>query len=129
MAAPNILVTANNLDVSISARIDTASYEGVKHDGGTLMMDNCTVLNNGQALAVNRRRGISSSAGVVLINGGKYGNVPTTWGGVAGAAQQHGVFGADGNNIKIVAAHMLGHSVANYNATVNGVSIYAAGIA
>ncbi len=99
-AAPNIDISANNTDMIVSnSTIDEASYDGIQHDGGILIVNGNMIYNNGQGLVGGRRNGILSQGGEVIVTGNRIGNL-------AGAAQLFGVAtGHDditltGNNLK-----------------------------
>lgn len=88
-AGVGINISAANSDVGISnSIIDDNAFDGIVHSGAELTVTGCQIYNNGAALAVERRNGILSHSGVLIVNGcnitNKTGNDTQEYGIAAG---------------------------------------------
>lgn len=111
-------VTANNVDVQITnSHANGNSLDGFYLNGTNHMLGNCRATNNGLALTSNRRNGVLSNQGRVVISGGAYGNT-----GV-GTSQQYGAFVANGTNLAVTGADLTNNATAVTGATSNSTYI------
>lgn len=109
-----LTVTANNTGVQItSVHANGNSQDGFFLSGTTHFLGNCRATNNGLSLGAGRRNGVYSTAGRVIIVGGRYGNTG------AGVSQQYAAYVDDGNNLSIGFSDLTGNSVAAWGATAS----------
>lgn len=107
-------MTANNTGVQLTGvHSNGNSQDGFFLNGVTHLLGNCRATNNGIALGSGRRNGVYSTAGRVIITGGRYGNTG------AGTSQQYGAYVNDGNNLSIGFADLNGNSSAAWSAAAN----------
>ncbi len=107
-------ITANNAETLFTGcHSNGNSHDGYYLSGTAETLTGCRATNNGAALTANRRRGVNATTGIVVISGGRYGNTG------AGTTQQHGFFGADGNNMSVVGADLRSNATAAFSATAS----------
>lgn len=129
MAAPNIEITLNNVDVTLGLFTSRyAAYDGILHAGGLLVTGVGVIANNGVAGTVGRRNGILSQAsvnGTKLVKGTlALTNLPDTPGGPVPTYQAYGI-AADHDNIVDTGSWMKDNATqaSTYSTTTNLVSL------
>jgi hypothetical protein len=98
--ASGIEISANNIDVTIyGSTIDDNAYDGIQHDGGTLIVSGCNVFNNGQSLTVGRRNGVLSQGGRLVFTGNAATNLGGNTSQLYGIATSHDDVVINGNDL------------------------------